>query len=144
MFSTKYSRLTHRRKISKNMSLNPNPTTSRWWIGLTNSPGEGSPLPTNRKHYTGAFRFRRRVFFDIFGVIGDTTAINRFLDVLNHQANTCCHICRRIWLRPIGLHRFTIRGRSSISPELQDTSKWYAEQPVYRLNSGHKPPTTHF
>ena len=39
---------------------------------------------------------KRRIFLDLVGFMGDTPAINHFLDILGHTASCCCHLCRFI------------------------------------------------
>ncbi len=39
---------------------------------------------------------KRRIFLDLVGFIGDTPALNSFLDVLGHNAIACCHLCRYV------------------------------------------------
>ncbi len=37
---------------------------------------------------------KRRIFLDLVGFIGDTPALNHYLDVLGHTAVSYCHLCR--------------------------------------------------
>ncbi len=37
---------------------------------------------------------KRRIFLDLVAFLGDTPALNSFLDVLGHTSNACCHLCR--------------------------------------------------
>ncbi len=38
----------------------------------------------------------RRIFLDLVGFVGDTPALNAFLDVLGHTSCACCHLCRYV------------------------------------------------
>ncbi len=37
---------------------------------------------------------RTRIFLDLVAFLGDTPAINSFLDVMGHTSAACCHLCR--------------------------------------------------
>lgn len=39
---------------------------------------------------------KRRIFLDLVGLIGDTPALNHYLDVVGHNALACCHLCSYI------------------------------------------------
>ncbi len=39
---------------------------------------------------------KRRIFLDLVGFLGDTPALNSFLDVLGHTSTACCHLCRYV------------------------------------------------